>query len=131
MSNIERINPKGLSKPQGYSQIVTTQGGKIIHLAGQGGIAGDGTVSENLDDETKLMFEKITIGLAAVGATAADVVRMVVYIVDLGNINPMPVYEGIRSFFPEGHKPVSTILGVTALALPAMKVEIDVTAFLK
>ena len=131
MSNIERINPKGLSKPQGYSQIVTTQGGKIIHLAGQGGIAGDGTVPENLDDETKLMFEKIAIGLAAVGATAADVVRMVVYIVDLGNINPMPVYEGIRSFFPEGHKPVSTILGVTALALPAMKVEIDVTAFLK
>ncbi len=131
MSNIERINPKGLSKPQGYSQIVTTQGGKIIHLAGQGGIADDGTVPENLDDETKLMFEKITIGLAAVGATMADVVRIVVYIVDLGNINPMPVYEGIRSFFPEGHKPVSTILGVTALALPAMKVEIDVTAFLK
>ena len=131
MSNIERINPKGLSKPQGYSQIVTTQGGKIIHLAGQGGISDDGTVPENLDDETKLMFEKIAIGLAAVGATAADVVRIVVYIVDLGNINPLPVYEGIRSFFREVHKPVSTILGVTALALPAMKVEIDVTAFLK
>ena len=131
MRNIERIDPKGLPKPQGYSQIVTIQGGKTIHLAGQGGIADDGTVPENLDDETKLMFEKIAIGLAAVGATAADVVRMVVYIVDLGNTNPMPVYEGIRSFFPEGHKGVSTILGVTALALPAMKVEIDVTAFLK
>ncbi|SVE25660.1 uncharacterized protein METZ01_LOCUS478514 [marine metagenome] len=131
MSNIERINPKGLSEPQGYSQIVTTQGGKLIHLAGQGGIGDDGTVPENLEDETKLMFEKIAIGLNAVGATAADVVRIVVYIVDLGNINPMPVYEGIRSFFPEGYKPVSTILGVTALALPEMKVEIDVTAFLK
>ena len=129
MSDIKRINPEGLSKPQGYSQIVTTEGGKTIHLAGQGGIADDGSVPENLDEQTKLMFEKIGIGLVAVGASSADVVRIVVYIVDLDKINPMPIYQGIRSFFPEEHTPVSTILGVTALALPAMKVEIDVTAF--
>ena len=129
MSDIKRINPEGLSKPQGYSQIVTTESGKTIHLAGQGGIADDGSVPENLDEQTKLMFAKIGIGLSAVGATSEDVVRIVVYIVDLDKINPMPIYQGIRSFFPEEHKPVSTILGVTALALPAMKVEIDVTAF--
>ena len=56
MSDIKRINPEGLSKPQGYSQIVTTEGGKTIHLAGQGGIADDGSVPENLDEQTKLIY---------------------------------------------------------------------------
>jgi len=130
MSKIERNNPEGLFKPEGYSQIVTTDGGKTIHLAGQGGIANDGSVPEDLGEQTKLMFEKVAIGLEAVGASSANVVRVVVYIVNLDKTDPTPVYKGIQSFFPEGDKPVSTILGVTGLALPAMKVEIDVTAWL-
>ena len=130
MSKIERNNPEGLFKPEGYSQIVTTDAGRTIHLAGQGGIANDGSVPEDLGEQTKLMFEKVAIGLEAVGASSANVVRIVVYIVNLDKTDPTPVYKGIQSFFPERDKPVSTILGVTGLALPAMKVEIDVTAWL-
>ena len=130
MSKIERNNPEGLFKPEGYSQIVITDGGRTIHLAGQGGISNDGSVPEDLGEQTQLMFEKVAIGLEAVGASSANVVRVVVYIVNLDKTDPTPVYKGIQSFFPEGDKPVSTILGVTGLALPAMKVEIDVTAWL-
>ncbi len=74
MSKIERNNPEGLFKPEGYSQIVTTDGGRTIHLAGQGGIANDGSVPEDLGEQTKLMFEKVAIGLEAVGASSANVV---------------------------------------------------------
>ena len=51
-----------------------------------------------------------------------------VYIVDLQGVDPTPIYEAIRDFFPEGAKPASTIVGVSALALPGLKVEVDATA---
>ncbi|MCZ8132951.1 MAG: RidA family protein [Steroidobacteraceae bacterium] len=127
-TEIERINPDGLTKPQGYSQVVVGRGERWIHVAGQGGIAKDGTVPADVGEQSRLMFEKVRIALAAAGATPADVVRIVVYIVDLPNTDPAPIYRAIREFFPEGAKPASSIVGVSALALPGMKVEIDVTA---
>lgn len=126
---IERLNPEGLSKPAGYSQVVTATGGKRIWIAGQGGIKDDGSVPADLAEQTKIMFEKIGLALKGAGATPADVVAMRVYIVDLGKgADPMPVYAGIRSFYPANAKPTSTVLGVSGLALPNMKVEVEVEA---
>jgi enamine deaminase RidA (YjgF/YER057c/UK114 family) len=127
-AEIERINPDGMTKPRGYSQVVAASGQRWIHVAGQGGIAAEGSVPADLGEQTRLMFEKVRTALAAAGASPKDVVRIVVYIVDLESTDPAPVYAGIREFFPAEAKPASTIVGVGALALPGMKVEIDVTA---
>ena len=128
---LQRLNPADLSTPRGYSQLVIAAGTeKLIFVSGQGGIAADGKVPEDLGEQTRLMFDKIRIALAAAGAGPKDVVQMTVYIVDLQSIDPKPVYEGIRAFFPAGAKPTSTVVGVSALALPGMKVEIEVTAAL-
>lgn len=126
--DVERINPDGLSKPQGYSQVVVSSRTRWIHVAGQGGIGDGGRIPEDLGEQTRVMFDKVRIALAAAGASPRDVVRIVVYIVDLEKTDPSPVYQGIREFFPADAKPASTIVGVSALALPGMKVEIDVTA---
>lgn len=129
---IERLNPEGLSKPAGYSQVVTVTGGKRIYVAGQGGIKDDGTVPADLTEQTKIMFEKITAALKGAGATAADVVAMRVYIVGLGQgTDPTPVFAAIRNFYPANAKPTSTVLGVSGLALPNMKVEVEVEAVVK
>ncbi len=125
---IQRLNPEGLSKPQGYSQVVVASGKRWVHVAGQAGIGTDGKVPAGLEAQTRLMFEKVRIALAGAGATPADVVRIVVYIVDLQAVDPTPVYEGIRAFFPADAKPASSIVGVAALAVPGLAVEIDVTA---
>jgi enamine deaminase RidA (YjgF/YER057c/UK114 family) len=127
-ARIERVNPAGLSKPAGYSQVVTSRGGRTVYVSGQGGIGADGKVPQDLAEQTRLMFEKIRLALAAAGAAPRDVVRMTVYIVDLGRIDPGPVYQGIRDFFPADGKPTSTVVGVGALAVPGMKVEIEVVA---
>jgi enamine deaminase RidA (YjgF/YER057c/UK114 family) len=128
-AKIERLNPEGLSKPAGYSQVVTAQGGKRVWLSGQGGIRDDGSAPEDLAEQTKIMFDKIALALKGAGATPADVVAMRVYILDLGKgTDPNPVYAGIRAFFPAGAKPTSTVLGVTGFAVPGMKVEIEVEA---
>jgi enamine deaminase RidA (YjgF/YER057c/UK114 family) len=125
---IERLNPPGLSKPQGYSQVVVSRAPRTIHVAGQAGIGPDGRIPEDLGEQSRLMFEKVRAALAGAGATPADVLRIVVYIVDLESIDPEPVYRAIRDFFPAEAKPASSIIGVSALALPGLKVEIDVTA---
>jgi 2-iminobutanoate/2-iminopropanoate deaminase len=129
---IERLNPEGLSKPAGYSQVVTVSGGKRVYVAGQGGIKDDGIVPADLAEQTTIMFQKISAALKGAGATPADVVAMRVYIVGLGQgTDPMPVYTAIRNFYPANAKPTSTVLGVSGLALPNMKVEVEVEAVVK
>ena len=126
---IKRWNPEGLSQPDGYSQLVTVTGqGKLILLGGKAGIYPDGTFPESLAEQSKLTFENIDIALEAAGATREDVVEIEVYIVDLANVDPEPVYDDIRGFFPEGHKPVSMVIGVSALAYEGLLVEVNVRA---
>ncbi|MEZ5513296.1 MAG: RidA family protein [Steroidobacteraceae bacterium] len=130
-AELQRLNPADMATPRGYSQLVIAAGAdRLIFVSGQGGIGADGKVPEDLGEQTRLMFDKIRIALAAAGAGPEDVVQMTVYIVDLQSIDPTPVYEGIRAFFPTGAKPTSTVVGVSALALPGMRVEIEVTAAL-
>jgi enamine deaminase RidA (YjgF/YER057c/UK114 family) len=126
---IKRWNPEGLSQPDGYSQLVTVTGqGKLVLLGGKAGIYPDGTFPETLAEQSKLTFENIDIALAAAGATREDVVEIEVYIVDLANVDPEPVYDDIRGFFTAGHKPVSMVIGVDALAYKGLLVEINVRA---
>ena len=129
---IKRFNPQGLSQPVGYSQVVTVKGpGKMIFLGGKAGIYADDSFPETLEEQSALTFQNIRHALEAAGATPADVVDIQIFIVDLANIDPTPVYEGVRNFFPAGHKPTSMVIGVSALAYPGLLVEINVTAIVE
>lgn len=126
---IRRWNPEGLSQPDGYSQLVTVEGAtKTILLGGKAGLYPDGTFPETLAEQSKLMWENVAIALKAAGATPEDVVEIQVYIVDLANVDPEPAYDDIRGFFPAGHKPVSMVIGVSALAYEGLLIEANVRA---
>lgn len=126
---IKRFNPEGMSQPVGYSQVVTVKGpGKMIFLGGKAGIYPDDTFPETLEEQSELTFQNIRRALEAAGATPADVVDIEIFIVDLANVDPTPVYQGVRNFFPAGHKPTSMVIGVSALAYPGLLVEINVKA---
>jgi enamine deaminase RidA (YjgF/YER057c/UK114 family) len=126
---IKRWNPPGLSQPTGYSQVVTIKGDhRQILLGGKAGLRADGSIPESLADQAKLTFDNIKLALAAEGAEPKDVVEIEIFIVDLEKVDPNPVYQAVRDFFPVGHKPVSMVIGVSALAIPALKMEINVRA---
>ena len=126
---IKRFNPETLSQPDGYSQVVTVSGqGRTILLGGKAGLYPDGTWPESLAEQSTLTWENVDKALEAAGATREDVVEIQVYIVDLANVDPEPVYDDIRNFFPAGHKPVSMVIGVSALAYPGLLVEVNVRA---
>ena len=130
--NIKRWNPEGLDQPIGYSQVVTVEGqGKLILLGGKAGPKPDGFIPETLEAQSKLTWENIELALNAAGATRKDVIEIQIYIVDLDKVNPEKVYQDVRNFFPTGHKPVSMVIGVSALAIPELKMEINVRAVVK
>ena len=127
--DIKRWNPEGLSQPDGYSQLVTVEGqGKLVLLGGKAGITADGHIPDTLEEQSQLTWDNIDIALKAAGATREDVIEIQIYIVDLANANPEPAYQHVRDFFPKGHKPVSMVIGVDALAYPELKIEINVRA---
>ena len=127
--NIKRWNPEGLDQPVGYSQVVTIEGqGKLVLLGGKAGLRPDGFIPKTLEAQSKLTWENIELALNAAGATRKDVVEIQIYIVNLDKVNPEKVYQDVRDFFPTGHKPVSMVIGVSALAIPELKMEINVRA---
>ena len=128
-TEIERFNPEGLSQPDGYSQVVIAKNpGRFIYLGGKAGIHPDDSFPETLAEQSRLAWANIDRALKAAGAGREDVVEIQIYIVDLAKVDPNPVYEDVRNFFPAGHKPASMVIGVSALAYPGLLVEINVRA---
>jgi enamine deaminase RidA (YjgF/YER057c/UK114 family) len=74
------------------------------------------------------MWQNVRTALTAAGARPEDVVEIQVFIVDLANTDPEPAYDDIRAFFPPGHKPVSMVIGVSALAYAGLLIEVNVRA---
>jgi enamine deaminase RidA (YjgF/YER057c/UK114 family) len=80
------------------------------------------------DDEyaqAREIFTKIEKLLAAADATMSDVVKVVIYVTDISRREE--VWRARREFF-SGDFPVSTLVEVSALAAPELKVEVEAIA---
>src|SRR5262245_20013772 len=69
------------TKARAYSPAVITDGGRIVWLAGMGGIAdADGKPIADFGGQTRRAFQNIEATLKRAGGTLADVVTMTVFI---------------------------------------------------
>lgn len=126
----ERLNPRGLSQPRGYSQVVTARGGKTVYVAGQVAVdEKDNLVGKgDLKAQAQKVFENLATALAAVGAGFDDVVKLNTYVV---NYRPdvLDTLRAARSaFMGEVAVPASTLVGVQALAREGYLIEIEAVA---
>jgi 2-iminobutanoate/2-iminopropanoate deaminase len=93
-------------------------------VSGQGPIRDGEVVSGTIEEETEIVLGNLRTIVEAAGATLADVVRVGVFLADLGDFAAMnAVYE---STFP-APLPARTTVGAQ---LPGIKVEIDCVAVL-
>jgi len=128
----EYINPKDLfpSVRASFSQIVTSQGGKTVYIAGQ--VAWDENRQivggDNLKEQTKQAFKNIETALKAVGGTMTDLVFLRIYIVDYQADKFKPILEVMREYLSEENPPGNAVIGVQALAVPDFLIEIEATA---
>lgn len=123
----EAINPETLPPPPGYSQVVKTSGGTTVYLAGQvawdrdRNIVGEG----DFEAQTRQVFHNLVEALGAADAAMADLVKIGIYVVD-HDLEKLAIIRRVRDELPNGvTPPASTLLGVAALAVPGLMIEID------
>lgn len=125
-------NPGALfnSVQYGFSQAVAATGSRLIAVSGQvAWDAGQELVGgDDLHAQTRAALANLTTALRSVDAALSDVVALRIYVVDLAAQEPEAITRALREFFPQDRAPAATWIGVSGLANPALKVEIEATA---
>ncbi|MFJ8589333.1 RidA family protein [Streptomyces sp. NPDC093595] len=84
--SLERVNPSELSPPTGFSHAVTATGSRLVFLAGQTALDGDGrVVGETLPEQFETALGNLLAALKAAGGTPADLARVTVYATDVAD----------------------------------------------
>lgn len=132
MASIKRLQAPGLhvklanGRPL-YSHVVTTEGGRLVFVAGQvardirGNVVGPGDMRAQL----RQVCENVRMALAAAGARPADVVETTTYVTDM---EAYFRHADVRVDFFGPEPPTSTTLEVRRLAEPELVVEIQAVA---
>jgi enamine deaminase RidA (YjgF/YER057c/UK114 family) len=127
---LERLTPAGLFKPTAYTQVVVGRGRRMVFVAGQVSIDGDGKLVAPGDfaGQVKQVFANLRTALNGAGATPADVTKITIYIVGYKpELRPL-VGEARSAVFGPATLPASTLVGVQALAEPGYLIEVEAIA---
>lgn len=131
----EYLNPPNLFPSQqfGFSQIVTSTGGKTVYISGQVAWNAQQQVGEagDLETQTRESLLNLERAMQAAGGTLEDVVSLRLYILGDWIHRARGVRETLLAFFPEDKLPTSTWIGVPALASPDFLIEIEAVAVIE
>jgi enamine deaminase RidA (YjgF/YER057c/UK114 family) len=123
------INPPEIHPTNGYfSHIAIGRGQKLVCVAGQVALAPDLSVvgEGDLAEQTRATMRNIGYALTAAGATWDDVVRRTIY--TLYPTQFEAIHAAIEEVQGSTKHPAQTIIGVNALGMPELLIEIEVTA---
>jgi enamine deaminase RidA (YjgF/YER057c/UK114 family) len=124
--------PEGLLRNSGFSQVVVALGMRKIYTAGQVSIdKGGATVGAgDLAAQATQAMRNVGLALAAAGASYADVVKITTYVVNYRSEQRTVIGKARAPFFANRMPPTSTLVDVSALAIPEWLVEIEAVAVL-
>jgi enamine deaminase RidA (YjgF/YER057c/UK114 family) len=127
------INPPEISKPRGYTHVVTARGGTTVYVSGQvafdvnGSMVGKG----DLRAQAEKASENLVAALKAAGASPADVVKANTYVVNFKQ-DDLRIIRDVRArVFPADNPPASTLVGVQALAVEGLLIEMEAIAVIR
>ncbi len=130
MPQRENVVPQGMEiihERFGYAPAV--KAGPFLYMAGQLGRDESLNVVEGKEAQVVQAFENVKTVLTAAGLTFDDVVDMMSYHTDFSEMQLIMDVKA-RYFTNPDRLPTWTALGVTALAMPGLFVEIKCTALL-
>ncbi|KAG9497702.1 hypothetical protein J7337_010572 [Fusarium musae] len=130
MSSVKYTTPPGftqtLSDAVHYSQAVDLGNGRF-KISGQGGWNSKGEISTNINKETEQTIQNVDDVLKAAGLRGwEDVYYIRSYHTDI-DATLSPLAEALKNRIPN-NRPGGVVLGVAKLALPGMRLEIEVDA---
>jgi reactive intermediate/imine deaminase len=119
----QELRVPGLGEPiSHYTDAVRF--GDLLFVSGIGPLGEDGSLvgRDDAAEQTRQIFRNMDKVLRAAGAGPADILKVTVYLTDIADrtrINP------VRQQFFGAARPASTLVEVSKLAIPGMKVEIE------
>jgi 2-iminobutanoate/2-iminopropanoate deaminase len=128
MSGREEIRVPGQAEPiSHYADAV--RAGDLLFVSGCVPVDGEGRLvgGDDVVAQARQVLANVGAVLAAAGATFADVVKVTVYLTDIADrarINPVR-----QEVFGET-RPASTLVEVSALAIPGAKLELEAVALI-
>jgi enamine deaminase RidA (YjgF/YER057c/UK114 family) len=129
-ANRELINPPGLHPAHGYSHVAIAMPGRIAYIAGQVPLDADFNVvgEGDLGEQTKAAMRNIKTVLDALGASWDNVMRRTVYTVQPRELET--ITTALQEAQGNAEPPPATVVGVTALAVEGLLIEIEDTVHL-
>jgi enamine deaminase RidA (YjgF/YER057c/UK114 family) len=126
-STVTRLNPNTLpdAGKAGYSQISIVDPSRLAFVSGQVAWTVEGGESPGtIEAQTAIVVRNLQAALDALNSEPHDIVQMRIYVVDL-----TPETQGIAmgqiGAFLNGAQPSLTGIGVSALAGPGLKIEVE------
>ena len=122
------INPWEWSKAFGYSQAVQTSDYKqVLFCSGQTATGSDGAppTTSDMTEQVATAFANLSSVLGSADMKIADIVRLTVYTTDVDAL--LAAYGSVSEALAP-NLPAMTLIGVSRLAYPELKVEIEATA---
>jgi enamine deaminase RidA (YjgF/YER057c/UK114 family) len=131
----EYLNPPALfdSLQYGFSQVVSSQGGRTVYLSGQ--VAWDAEQkivgADDLKGQVWQTFKNIETAMHAAGGNLSDIVSMRIYLVESQLDQDHHVSDALKQFFLQSAAPATTWIGVAALAHKDFLIEIEAVAVIE
>ena len=126
MPQIERLLLDHLPAPVShYCHVV--RAGDRVWVSGMVGIRKDGSIPEDVVGQFQVAMDWLDRALRAAGGRPEHIVKVQVFLTDINDrakINPL------RQDYFGKHRPASTLVEVSALITPQLKVEIEAEAIL-
>lgn len=121
---IERHMVPGQAKPYShYCHVVRAD--RHVWVSGTVGIKADGSIPDTTVEQFRVALANLDACLRHAGASANQVVKVTIFMIDVAErplINPLRI-----EYFGE-HRPASTLVEVSRLVDPRLRVEIEAVA---
>ncbi|MBX6320108.1 RidA family protein [Pigmentiphaga sp.] len=110
-----------------YSMGIATEGaGTWLHIAGQVGVAPDGSLADGFEAQARQAWSNLASVLASADMKMEHLVKVNAYLTKLSDV---PLFGPIRTSFIGEARPASTLVVVQALARPEWLIEVEGVAF--
>jgi enamine deaminase RidA (YjgF/YER057c/UK114 family) len=125
--SVQRVNPPELSPPAGFSHAVVATGSRVVFLAGQTALDGEGrVVGATLPEQFERALANLLTALAAAGGTPADLARVTVYVTDVAAYRAHAAELGRTWRASAGRDyPAMAVVGIVRLWDEQAMVELD------
>ncbi len=123
----EYLKPKGLWNVPSFSQVTTARAGKLVFISGQVSWDEHGKVvhAGDLRKQTEQTFENIKRALDAAGAGFDNLIKLTIFVKDLDETKWRTISDVRKGFLSKERPPASTMIGVPALVLEELLIEIE------